>query len=275
MHPRNSLVWFVSITSLLLFSCTSKETVTGPPIYVHDTTAVSEDITSGLLVDLRLEGNAIDSSGNGFNGVSQATSGAVDRFGTLNGATSFNGQSSYIRLGDILDSVFCKPVAKFSVAGWANTNQSGTSYGGGGFIIGKNGGGSLGPYEWSLSHVDNTLRADIFFDTLANNYVRLAYPMATTSWFHFVIVFDGTKPAKERLKLYVNGYNNFNDAAFYSVGTIGTGCVNSSEELTIGAGHPSGAPTIPNNLYNGRLSDIRIYNRPLTPEEVFYLYSVH
>jgi hypothetical protein len=79
------------------------------------------DLQSGLVCYLPFSGNADDASGNSFNGVVVGATPTYDRYGQANSAYEFNGVNSYIRLGDILDSVFCKPIARFSVAGWAKT----------------------------------------------------------------------------------------------------------------------------------------------------------
>ena len=262
-----SLILSVSL-SLCSISCTKKETVAGPTIYLP----APEDISSGLQLYLPLAGNAIDSSGHSLNGTTFNTIPVADRLGNPNSALSFNGLTSFVQMGDILDAVFCKPIAQFTVVGWARTVNYGTSYGGGGMMIGKAGGGNAGPYEWVISHVDGAIVAAVFFDTLSSNYVRLDYPMATSVWFQFTMVFDGSQTASARLKLFVNGHD-FNEATQRVVGTIGTAPVNSSQHLTIGSGHPAGMPNTPNNLYNGTLAEIRIYNRALTPAQILFLYG--
>lgn len=264
-----SLLFLILAGIFLFSSCRNTETVAGPTVYVTETV----DLSSGLVLYYPLAGNVIDSSGSGLNGVEQNIIYGPDRFGTSNSAAAFNGTSSFIRAGDVLDTVFCKPVARFTVAGWAYTIQPGSSTSGGGMIIGKNGGGLNGPYEFSITHLENNIVADIFFDTLATNYVRLTYPMISRSWFHFALVFDGSLDPTIRAKIYINGLELAGSTRIVT-GSIGTGCTNSSQHLTIGSGHPQGNPTMPESQYNGVISDIRIYNRPLPPSEIVALYSV-
>lgn len=265
-------VSFLAATGIL-HSCKEgeRETIVGPTVYLTDTLKI--DISTGLVLYHPLAGNLIDSSGSGLNGIGQSITFVSDRFGTSNSAANFNGSTSFIRIGDVLDTVFCKPIARFSVSGWAYTNQMGSLAGGGGMFIGKNGGGNDGPYEFSLSHVDSKVYADVFFDTLASNYVRLTYPVPSQTWFHFALVFDGNLDTANRAKLYINGLNLVGSTRSV-IGSIGTGCANSTQHLTIGSGHPLGNPTIPGNQYNGVLSDIRIYNRPLTAEQIGTLYII-
>jgi hypothetical protein len=263
-----SLFCLVLILSIAQISC--KQTVTGPTVYVKETV----DVTTGLVAHYLLAGTVVDSSGNNYNGVNYGATPIADRIGRENRALSFNGSANYVLCGDILDSVFTKPVAAFTVAGWARTVQFGTRSGGGGLMIGKAGGGDAGPYEWSVTHSDGKLYAAIFCDTLATNYELLSSPMGVGNWFHFAMVFDGTQTEDARLRLYLNGLLVMNGVRTV-VGTIGTGLTNSSQNLTIGAGHATRNPLSPNNGYYGALADIRIYNRALTSSQILALYVAY
>ena len=218
-----------------------------------------------------LNGNAHDSSGNGYNATASGVIPRSDRFGVLNSAYSFNGSSSIVRCGDILDNVFSAPVAKFSVSGWAMTRTMGSVSGGSGFILGKNGGGNLGPYQWNVTHADGVVYGVVSSDTLAQNYVALACPMTTNQWFHFVLVFDGSQPEMQRVKLFVNG-KSANSALFQHVGSLGTMTCNSQQPLTIGATYHANSPEFLSNFYDGNIDDIRIYGRVLDETEVLALY---
>lgn len=223
----------------------------------------SNTLSQGLVAYYPFNGNANDSSGNDYNIVNHGAAYGPDRFNNPNSALSFNG-SAYIDLGNILNNVFSTPVAKFSIAGWAMSLQ----YGGDGFLIGKNGGGTKGPYQWSISHINGIINAQVFFDTLAHNYMTLTTSVSTNRWFHFVLVFDGSLPIPERLKFYIDGQMFSVDSS--SVGIAGTTTVSSEEHLSMGAS--IGVGQIPSDFYNGELDDIRIYNRPLSVAEIQALY---
>jgi len=225
----------------------------------------------GLVAYYPFNGNANDSSGNGNNGAVAAATLTADRFGSPNSAYSFDGSTSIIRCGDILDSVFSAPIAKFSVSGWAMTRTYGSIAPGGGFIIGKNGGGNAGPYQWNVTHLDGVLCAAVMSDTLAQNYVALTSPIAKDEWFHFVLVFDGSLPEMQRVKLYVNGQSS-NSSVFQHVGTLGTATENSSQLLTIGASHYANHPDSTHDFYDGNVDDIRIYNWALDDSSIQSLY---
>jgi hypothetical protein len=229
-------------------------------------------LPDGLVAYYPFKGNTDDKSGQGHNGTVVGATLTKDRFGNDNGAYSFNGVTNYVRCGDILDDVFCAPVAKFTVAGWARTRTMGTFTGGGGLIVGKNGGGTNGPFQWNVNHSDGLVYAAVMTDPLAQNYVAVTSPMPANQWFHFVLIFDGSLPKDQRLQLYVNGVS-VNTRVFADVGTFGTSTTNTAQELTIGSGHRANAPQSPNNCYDGDIDEIRIYNRALLPAEQLQLYT--
>jgi hypothetical protein len=225
----------------------------------------------GLVAHYPLDGNAYDISGNKFNAIAFNAAPTFDRFGKPNSAMSFNGVNSYLQCGDILDDEFCAPVAKFSICGWAKTRASGALESGGGQIVGKAAGGTYGPYQWGVSHIEGSVFASVFSDTAAINYLTLTTPMTTNRWFHFVLVFDGSRPELERLKLYVDG-QPFSVSITRQVGVLATTTANSAQCVTIGAGHHANNPLSPSNCYNGDVDDIRIYNRALSVSDIHSLY---
>jgi hypothetical protein len=215
--------------------------------------------------------NANDSSGNGYNGTVVGATLTANRFGVASSAYSFDGSTSSIRCGDILDNVFSDSVAKFSISGWAMTRTYGIVNGGGGFIIGKNGGGSLGPYQWNVTHDEGVLYAAVFSDTLPDNYVALTSPMTKNQWFHFILIFDGSQPEMQRVKLYVNGQSS-NSSIVQHVGTLGSSTVNSSQHLMIGATHYANRPDSLQSYYDGNIDDIRIYSGVISDSAIQALY---
>jgi len=238
------------------------------------TIANSQIPTNGLVAWYPFNGNANDSSGNGYNGTVVGATLTADRFGKANSAYSFNlnGTSSVIYFGNILDSVFTAPIATFSVAGWANTQSYKTLQQDGGYMLGKNGGGA-GPYQWGIGHYQGLVLASFFSDTAGlTNYIGIVSPMTTNQWFHFVYVFDGTQPELQRLKLYINGQSS-SDSLLWHVGTIGTTTVATQQQFTMGASYSAGNPSFLSNFYDGTLDDIRIYNRALSAVEVTALYN--
>jgi hypothetical protein len=221
----------------------------------------------GLVAYYPFDGNVADSSGNGYNGTIFYATPTQNRFGVDNNSYSFDGLNDAIQFGDVLDEVFSAPIAKFSVSGWAlvRSNKQYSS-----FIIGKNAGSTDGPYQWNLSYLNGYVQGAVFSDTAAKNYILLRNPAALNHWFHFVLVFDGSLPELQRIKLYVNGSSTGTTVAAH-VGTLGTTTINSQQILTVGATRASNV-TIWNDFLDGNVDDIRIYNRVLSDTEIVNLY---
>jgi outer membrane protein assembly factor BamB len=225
-----------------------------------------------LIAYYKFNRNANDSSGNGYNATFISAALTTDRFGNDSSAFSFNGINNTIQYGDILDDVFCAPIAKFTITGWANTRTSGSYSNGTGFIIGQNAGGSNGPYQWNIAHVDGFLYGAVFSDTMAHNYIALTTPAPENEWYQFALVFDGALPEMQRIKLYLNG-NTSNTTVFQHVGTLGETTKATKQHLTIGASHEPNNPQLLNHFYDGSIDDIRIYAKALTQEEIDTLYN--
>lgn len=241
-----------------------------PSCDMYDDT-LDDNLGSGLVAHYQFDGHAVDLSGHAYSGTVVGAKPAENRIGKANSAYSFNGSSTYIRFGNILDEVFCTAIAKFSISGWASTRTWGSRSFGGGLMVGKAAGGTYGPYQWCISHVDGQIYGQVFFDTTENNYVTLKCPVGVNQWFHFALVFDGSQSELSRLRMYVNG-QDFDVTPLSVVGTIGRTTTHSAQQMTVGGGHRANRPQEPNNLYNGNIDDVRIYNRPLTQAEVQALY---
>ena len=225
----------------------------------------------GLVAYYRLNGDAVDKSGNGHDGTVVGAVAVADRNGNDNSALSFNGVNSYVRCGDILDDVFCAPVAKFSIAAWAKTRTMGRFASGGGLMLGKAAGGTNGPYQWTITRADGVIYAAVMSDPIAQNYIGVSSPMSAGQWFHFVLVFDGSLAKSDRVQLYVNG-ESVNTTILRDLGSLGTSTTNTGQQITIGAGHAAGGPTIPNNCYDGIIDEVRFYNKALSFTEQHDLY---
>lgn len=73
-------------------------------------------LANGLKAYYPFNGNALDESGNGYNGTVTAATLATDRFGKANSAYSFNGTSAYITT-----SLNAIPTKKISICAWVKT----------------------------------------------------------------------------------------------------------------------------------------------------------
>lgn len=218
-------------------------------------------------------GDKDDKTNSAFTGTAIGSPVSVpDRLGTPNGAYQFNGSTNFIRYGDILDTVFCKsPNAIYSISGWAKGTAPTFPFRS--VIVGKSAGGT-GVYEWYIYwDFDGKLTGATCSASMGpTDYIeqKSQNVIPNNSWFHFVYTFDGSQTQNNRCKIYINTVEG---VAQTPVGNLGTTSVNTTQQITIGAGHANGSPGTPNNQFNGIVDDIRIYNRILTSAEISELYS--
>jgi hypothetical protein len=239
-------------------------------VLISITTLYAQIPTDSPVAFYPFNGSTNDESGNGYNATYIDASLTTDRFGNDSSAYSFNGTSNIVQYGDILDSIFCAPIAKFSINGWAKTKKCGSFITGGGIIMSKSAGGS-GPYQWNISHQDGRVCAAVTSDGIAQNLLWLSNPVPINQWFQFTLVFDGSLPEHQRLKLYING-DTSNTSIYKQSGNLGTTTLNSSQNICIGASHEYAHTQYLHSFYNGIIDDIRIYAKALTIIEIESLY---
>jgi hypothetical protein len=197
------------------------------------------DPDSGLVAYYPFSGNAGDESGNGHTGLVHGARLTADRFGNTNSAYWFNGTDNYIELAQTKS---LNMFSGFSLVAWVNfTNSNGSS------IISKH-----------INYYYNGFTMSAF-----NNHVNLAtnnnqYYLATSEtyndgkWHLFVGTLDDTT-----MSVYVDGYLKKTGYADYSIGN----CMN----IRIGADSIL-------SFFNGKIDDVRIYDRTLSKDEIRDLY---
>lgn len=93
-----------------------------------------------------------------------------------------------------------------------------------------------------------------------------ATTLTTLTWYHLVMVYNGVD-----IRCYVNGKLDSNGADNPKVYSSGINNTSSHAFMAIGAG--SGSDTTPLDApYNGRMGEVLIYNRALSPSEIQQLY---
>ena len=218
-------------------------------------------LLNGLLAYFPFTGNANDSSGNGNNGIVNGATLTSDRFGNSNSAYSFNGYNYIITPGINLSSS-----NQMSISVWINnSNPSGPT--------------NQNIYRQEIWGGPNTYDNLDFLLEIQNNGNRIAYGLATgvqnttinpgaytelravinpsnfnSIWHLIIATYDGSNK-----KLFIDGILVGTEAKTGNV-------VYSSSK--------SGIAVAPANLvefFNGKVDDLRIYNRALTQSEITYL----
>lgn len=219
------------------------------------------NLSSGLVAYYPFTGNPNDASGNGHNGQLvnnfQLT---TDRFGNPNSAYFFNGIDNYIKVQD--DGSFSTPY--FSIALWFQTSSNNLQN-----LVGKRdftttAGTGGAQYQF---FIDYPPFPGIGSNIVGNNssctnissssYINTGEWICPNKWYFAVIIFDGSFH-----KIYINGVLKQN------VPTAFNGFLSCNSELRFGNWWQS--DLIP---FNGKMDDIRWYNRALNDQEVTALYG--
>ncbi len=213
---------------------------------------VASDSTSGLVAYYPLNGNADDESGNGNHGAVQGN--VVFEDGIIGRTALFSG-GGHIR---VPSSASLSISDSFSLCAWVNPSSFySLSIGNAVGVICK--GYSIEHYGlWVLS---NGMGVSINWgtnSTFSEQHTFAGDGLTTLNkWSFLSATYDGHK-----VRYYFNGVKQ---AEYDFTDQIS----NSDEDLYIGADYPGSA-----EFFNGRIDEVRIYNRALSLAEIQELYAV-
>lgn len=215
--------------------------------------------TNGLVGWWPFNGNANDESGNGNNGTVNGATLTSDRFLNSNNAYSFDGVDDFIQIPNIN---LINGQNGISVSAWCQ-------------IIGYNGqicpdcyqyivskGSDANTGHFGIKYSQNPNSFDFFisvnnFQTNGYIYSNSSYPIPQSSWHNLIMTYDN-----QNLKVYVDGIlrNSMPYTLPYSPNL---------DPILVGKHILSSFPY----FTNGKIDDIGIWNRALTPQEVTALYN--
>ena len=218
------------------------------------TISLPETPENGLIAYYPFNGNAVDESDNGHDGLVMGPVLVSDRFGKPNSAYLFDGMSDYIGTNvnlygwsAITVSVWINPKG-FGNSGWRDriiSQQSGPCY--------------EERLELSLDHdrkIFSNMRTGCSTDYKEFNSSPGSIDF--NKWYHIVYTYNGSQA-----NLYIDNKListvNFTGSFYYTWG------------LNLIIGGRSNSPTSEN--FNGLIDDIAIYNRALTETEIINLYG--
>jgi len=192
-----------------------------------------------------------DLSGNGYTGT--LTNGPTFD-GNNGGSISFDGVNDYVTTGQTFDSVtpingfFAGNNTRWSVSSWFRPDTSNATTG---TIIGKSG-GTGGSATFIVWEAGTTLNV-----RLRGGTTLAITTSMTTDWHDVVVTWDGTTA-----RAYYDG--NF-------INTVAVGTANlQSFPLAVGATSIDSGTSV---YMLGRTADLKVYNRPLTAQEVLQNYN--
>ncbi len=214
------------------------------------------DLSAGLAGYWKLDENtgtsAADASTNGNTGT--LTNGPTWVTGQIGSAVDFDGTNDYITAGTG-DTPIVKD--KKTVAAWVyidGTMTNGTTY----QIVRKYSSGDSNTYYGLALYHDGSSTKLMSHQGGGGAFVYSTGAVAAGQWVHVAATFD-----KPNVSFYING-------ALDSTGTD-----------TVAGGYPSGSGTMyigstnsATGYFNGKLDEVRVYDRPLSADEVSSLYRL-
>jgi len=222
-------------------------------------------LTNGLVAYYNFNGNANDSSANGYNGSVYGALLSNDRFGIANSAYNFNGTGDYINLGN--QAGFNFGYGDFTISAWVKPVSS--TQANEGYFISKYTAPSPGfdpnptdPRTFGYGIAAGTDNRSYAF--LSESQAVYGYSALNNGgWHQIVASYNRTN----NLDIYVNG----NLIASGSIAAASTLNQSNSESLLIGK-LSDGSYWGP-QYYTGAVDDVTIYNRALNSLEVSQLHS--
>jgi len=201
---------------------------------------MAQNLSLGLVAQFNLDGNALDTSGNGIvvtlpNGVTWTT----DRFGNPNAALDFGtGNVGALGTGINLAS------SSSSISVWVEKNYVGDLYNGTPFLrvgdVGANG---------QVMHLAMDYGQSIRYSFWNNDFDINTPVLSENVWYNLTFTFDNTTDLRS---IYVDGSLVATDTAAYGF---------------------TGDSNFAFGYENINLSDISFYNRALTPTDVETIYN--
>jgi hypothetical protein len=252
----------VLLTAVATLGLTAASIAQNVPTYIP---------TNGLVGWWPFNGNANDESGNGNDGTVNGATLSADRNGIYAKAYLFDGNSNHIEIqpsaslnnfnNAITISAWIYCIGQSGNASYGNQDLQGI-FGPATYLI--NDGGFL--FRLADPNFDNINNRTINYGNgLPNVTISSSSIVLTNNWENIICSYDGNI-----LKIYRNGVQT--DSQIVGGGL--TSSLNTAGRYyTIGQCIDWLSPTTNFQSFNGKLDDIAIWNRALTPQEITALYT--
>lgn len=207
--------------------------------------------TNGLVAYYPFNGNANDESGNGNNGTVNGATLTADRHGNANKAYSFDGIDDLIR---VENSNSLQNFGNYStISAWVFANNYSVTVSEIIPILAKSASNNS-PNQFRLGYDKGVNQLYSSFN--GAGYGASCPTILLNSWYHIVFVRNGNQSC-----FFINGVK-------YIISGTGNSTFDSSQPLIIGQDIEG-----LNEILNGKVDDIRIYNNALTDSEVQTLFN--
>jgi len=211
-------------------------------------------LTNRLAAYYPLNGNVNDASGNGNNGTNYGATFTTNRFGTANSALLFNGTTSYVNFGNVS---FLNGATQATWNFWINTKQTPSL---GPSVVRKD--DAWIPLQGGDDPIEQTWRTPLWFANGTQSYVVYGSltNMTDGNWHMITATFN-----QSSFGFFIDGTPITPVTQTYPLSTT---LATSTNPFTLGAAIDTGG-----EFFSGLLSDLSIYNRALSTNEVQELYQ--
>jgi len=216
------------------------------------TGSVFADLNAGLVAYYPFNGNANDESGNGNDGTVYGATLTTDRFDNPNSAYSFDGVDDYIHVNHSSDF----ESSSITAVTWIKVGEHGNR------VISKHSGSNQCSYFVGATKISDSnwnIRWYIFSTSYQGRAIDYQTNLKSEDWYCVSASYDGSVS-----KLYLNG-SLVKDSTFNEPRAI------TSVPFLIGKYEYD-----PDNVkWDGKIDDVRVYNRALTESEIDSLYHLN
>ncbi|MGN7786423.1 LamG domain-containing protein [Niabella sp. 22666] len=217
----------------------------------------AQNLNDSLLLYLPFNGNANDASGNGNNGVISNATPATDRLGVANSAYDFNGTNSYIEMAPSASLSKIYTANEVTIAAWINIRNWYNNWNV--FAVFE----QYDPAtDWGSVLLEaNWASGGILFESGYNtSYIGCNYAWSFNEWHHLAVTYS---KLTDIARFYVDGHlleaKEYREA--FSPDHVNSYAIGRSL---------SG----PDEYSDGKIDEVRIYNRALSDAELMTLPSV-
>ena len=207
-------------------------------------------LSASLIAHYEFNGNALDSSGNGYNGTANNVSLAADRFGNANSAYYFNGSASVNTNHDFS----WNNAQSYTISLWFKTDDINLQQ----TLIGK---GYSSGYEYSMKLARTWGGSDLLYEHWTgggNGAINLSVPqyqLSSNVWYNAIVSYNSiTKEAA----MYLDGIKVSSHSVSATLNDVANNTVIGSAYFWQGQGR----------TFTGYMDDVRIYNHALSISEV-------
>lgn len=220
--------------------------------------------TEGLVAYYTLDGEALDNSGNQNNGQITEAGAALDRKNNENGALQFNGIDSKVLTNTEIDDNL---QGGLTFSAWIYFTGESTSR----ILSNYNGEGAGGACNERIGFVFGVTeknQLNVFYAVDGDDYIgrmTVENSINKNEWIHVLGTWDGSF-VSSGFKLYINGVES--DTENQETGVVSCGFLESVNPFHIGMGTCATGDCAG---FDGKLDDIRIYDRVLNSSDITLL----